>query len=392
MQTQRTRAIVAIGAALALGSPIARVVAEPAISTTAAQPYVLSPDDVLDISVAGHEELKSSVTVLSDGTINFPQVGTLHAGGKTIAALTKAIAKGLTDIVVQPDVTVVLRQSQVRKVSVLGAVRPPGQVVLNTNTRVLDVLAAAGGLTSEPDATEATLITDSGQKSTNLDVVGLMSGENSAQNTVLNSGDLILVRASTLQVQVMGEVSKPGVFTVPSEGISITSLLPLAGGALPDGALSEAQIMHGGKVEIVDLRTAGRDLGSSAGKTMLMPGDVLNIPAITRKVAVLGEVHTPGAFIIPDAGTLNLTTVLVMAGGTTGDADKKGASLLRTDTTGTAVATPIDVDALLRGRSTAKDVALQPGDIIYIPTKNAKTTNPAQILLSAIPLFSLFRR
>ena len=79
-------------------------------------------------------------------------------------------------------------------------------------------------------------------------------------------------------------------------------------------------------------------------------------------------------------------------GGTTGEADKKGASLLRTDTTGTAVATPVDVDALLRGRSTAKDLALQPGDIIYIPTKNAKSTNPAQILLSAIPLFSLFRR
>src|SRR6187402_1995645 len=99
MQTQRTRIIAAVGVAFALGMPSVRVMAQGAQPTITAQPapsYILAPEDVLDISVAGHEELKSSVTILTDGTINFPQVGIVHASGKTIEALQKVIAKGLS--------------------------------------------------------------------------------------------------------------------------------------------------------------------------------------------------------------------------------------------------------------------------------------------------------
>lgn len=55
--------------------------------------YVLSPDDGIDISVLGHDELRASVTILPDGSFNYPVIGKVHAAGLTVDGLTKTLSK-----------------------------------------------------------------------------------------------------------------------------------------------------------------------------------------------------------------------------------------------------------------------------------------------------------
>ena len=115
--------------------------------------YVLSPDDQVDISVLGHDEFRASVTLLPDGTFNYPVLGKVHAAGLTVDGLTKTLVKGLSSQYNQPEVTVYLRQSRPRNVSVLGdGAKAAGQFEFRTGMHLLDLLAAAGGPATEAAA------------------------------------------------------------------------------------------------------------------------------------------------------------------------------------------------------------------------------------------------
>ncbi len=373
----------ALGAALCLlaAAPVlaqtpAPLLTPPAVSAPAAPDYILSPDDQLDISVQGHDEFKSSVTVLPDGTFNYPVVGKVHAAGQTIDGLTQTLTQGLSTQLNQPQVTVTLKQGRARKVSVLGgASKSPGQYDCRTGMHLLDLIALSGGPAAAPALTSATLVTDSGRTSTPIDLGKLLSGADTAQNLPLSPGDVLFLTprdASVAQVQVVGEVAKPGSYDAPEGGgVSLLSLINAAGGATPQAALTQAQVMHAGTVTTYNLRPLlTSDLRSPAGQVRLLPGDVLLIPANTAQVLALGEVGTKGVLPIPDGQTLPLTVALALSGGITAEGDKKNVNIVRRGPDGKATVLVVNADDLLKGKGDVPDPTLRPGDILYVPSRS----------------------
>lgn len=359
-----------------------------------AGPYVLSPGDQLDITVLDHDELKGTVTILPDGTFTYPLAGTVHAGGLTVAGLTRTLAQGFRHEVSQPRVVVTVRQTRPRQVSVLGAVHAPGQYDVRPDTRLLDVLAAAGGLAQDASRTRATLVSDGGKKSTPIDVPALVGGVDPAGNRALAPGDVLLVEAKetpVYQVQVSGEVAHPATYPVPPDGASVRSLLVSAGGPMPGAALSRAQVMHAGKFRTVDLRTMNQSFGNSGADTRLVAGDVLLVPRNTATVSVLGDVHAPAVYPVPDGEALSVMTALSLAGGVTDDGDKKRVSIVRRAPGGQVSVRQYDADALFAGR--IADAALQPGDVLYVPTRRKGHSATESLgLLGPLSLLSqLFR-
>jgi len=365
---------------LAAAAPLHAQAALPtpaAITAPAAAPdYILSPDDQLDISVQGHDEFKSSVTVLPDGTFNYPVVGKVHAAGQTVDGLTQTLTKGLSAQLNQPQVTVILKQGRARKVSVLGgAAKTPGLYDCRTGMHLLDLIALSGGPAVSPALTSATLVTGDGRISTPIDLGKLLSGADTAQNLLLSPGDVLFLTprdASVAQVQVVGEVTKPGSYDAPSEsGVSLLSLINLAGGATPKAALTQAQVMHAGVVTTYNLRPLlTSDLRSPAARVRLVPGDVLLIPANTAQILALGEVGTKGVLPIPDGQTLPLTVALALSGGITVEGDKKNVNIVRRGPDGKAVVQVVNADDLLKGKGDAPDPTLRPGDILYVPSRS----------------------
>ena len=339
-------------------------------------PYILSPDDQLDISVQGHDEFKSSVTVLPDGTFNYPVIGKVHAAGQTVDGLTRTLTKGLSGQLNQPQVTVTLKQGRARKVSVLGgAAKTPGLYDCRTGMHLLDLIALSGGPAAAPALTSATLVTEEGRTSTPIDLGKLLSGADAAQNLPLSPGDVLFLTpraASVAQVQIIGEVQKPGSYDATDDGgVSLLSLINAAGGATPKAALTQAQVMHGGQVTTYNLRPLlTSDLRSPAGRVRLLPGDVLLIPANTAQVLALGEVGTKGVLPIPDGQTLPLTVALALSGGITAEGDKKNVSIVRRGPDGKAVVQVVNADDLLKGKGDVPDPTLRPGDILYVPSRS----------------------
>ncbi len=116
-----------------------------------ASDYRLGPGDTIGVLVFQNPDLSLDAQVSESGVISYPLIGTVGVGGLTLVEAQAGIALALRSggYVRDPQVSIVLRQMRGHQVSVLGQVNRPGRFVLERlNTRVSDMLAAAGGITA----------------------------------------------------------------------------------------------------------------------------------------------------------------------------------------------------------------------------------------------------
>ena len=107
--------------------------------------YVIGNDDVLSINVWKETEVSRSLPVRSDGKISLPLVGEVQAAGLTPLQLEEEIANKLRSYITDPEVTVMVQESNSQRYNILGQVAKPGSYSLALTTSVLDAIANAGG-------------------------------------------------------------------------------------------------------------------------------------------------------------------------------------------------------------------------------------------------------
>ena len=107
--------------------------------------YRLVNGDKLRIEVYREPQLSHSLQIRPDGKISLPLAGDMVAAGQTPVALRDAIAASLKQYVTNPVVTVIVVETQLATISVMGEVNEPGAVPLKGRMTVIEALAAAGG-------------------------------------------------------------------------------------------------------------------------------------------------------------------------------------------------------------------------------------------------------
>jgi len=110
--------------------------------------YLVGVGDTLQISVWENDDLNKTVKVRPDGRVSFPLIDEVQAEGLTIARLDAEITGRLKEYVRYPDVSIALQEIGGQRVIVLGEVRTPGVYALGDNRSLLEVVALAGGFTS----------------------------------------------------------------------------------------------------------------------------------------------------------------------------------------------------------------------------------------------------
>jgi polysaccharide export outer membrane protein len=107
--------------------------------------YKLGPGDQIRITVFNEPDLTGPFTVGSQGTIAYPLVGSIRAGGLTIPEFTQALQTALSEYVRTPSVAVEI--TNYRPFFILGEVQRPGTYAYSANLTVPNAVATAGGFT-----------------------------------------------------------------------------------------------------------------------------------------------------------------------------------------------------------------------------------------------------
>jgi len=193
--------------------------------------YNIGPDDVLNISVYGYDDLKTETRVSADGRITFPLIGEVNASGKTSIELEEAIAVRLIEggfiHDAQVSVSVVNHVSQ--QVSVLGHVNRPGRYPLDSNSSVVDLIAMAEGIDELGDSKVIVTRTVNGKsQKQELDLKAYLEDVGDVVPFKMQQGDQVYVPKAPM-FYIYGEVQHPGSYRVEPDA-SVMKALPLGGG------------------------------------------------------------------------------------------------------------------------------------------------------------------
>ena len=89
-------------------------------AVTAPEPYVIGPEDVIEVAVWSNPDLSRTVPVRPDGKISLPLLHDVQAGDLTPMQLRAAVTKALEKYVAEPVVSVIVREVHSVKVTVIG--------------------------------------------------------------------------------------------------------------------------------------------------------------------------------------------------------------------------------------------------------------------------------
>jgi len=157
--------------------------------------YVIGAGDVLGIVFWREAELSGDVAVRPDGKVTLPVIGEIVAAGLHPSVLQEQLIAAAKKFVNDPNVAVVVRTINSRKVFVTGRVTAPGSHALLGPLSVMQAIALAGGLTEYADGKNITVLrSENGQSRTfKFNYKDVARGKNVEQNIQLRPGDTVVV-------------------------------------------------------------------------------------------------------------------------------------------------------------------------------------------------------
>ena len=113
----------------------------------------VGPGDVFEVSVLGEKDIPKEYRVQPDGTVDFPYLDRLQVSGLEPQQIEELIKKGFVErkILVDPQVTLIVKQYNSKRISIVGAVNKPGSLPWSEGMKLVDAISLAGGLTSLAD-------------------------------------------------------------------------------------------------------------------------------------------------------------------------------------------------------------------------------------------------
>ncbi len=304
--------------------------------------YLIGKSDVLEIKVEDAPELSGVYRLNSDGTFRLPVVGQISAKDKRTEDVAAMIADKLRGgYLVNPIVTVAVRQSNSRAFFIQGAVRRPGIYHIEGHPSLLKLITIAGGLADNYGSTAFIMrekpageIADSEQKA---------GGANEKETATIR--------------------------TVSNDPTNNKS-----GDAADTSENDDKAAENGDKYNLLTANINNLLRGNLDQNVTIEPGDIVHIPQ-TDVFFVAGEVKAPGSFPLKDGTTLRQAISLAQGTKFEGAADR--GVIFREDRSGKRREIPVNISAVMSGKK--DDVDILPNDIIIVP--NSKTKSVTKSIL-----------
>lgn len=240
----------------------------------------IGPGDLLDLQVFNTPELSTQVRVSQDGLINVPDAGSVLVVGLTPVQASKAIEANLREagVMLEPHVTVFVKEYASQQITVLGEVKKPGTYQLLGQHSLYEALSAAGGVTDQQGSTIAITHQDD---PTHTETVPVSSPNYSQlqRRTTIKAGDTVVVSREE-SIYVVGDVAHPGEFFIRSgQHLTVLNAIALAQGLNPTAKTSKVSIIRrsGDGAITIPVNLSHLD-DTTEIMRLLRPDDVLVVP------------------------------------------------------------------------------------------------------------------
>jgi polysaccharide export outer membrane protein len=168
------------------------------VGTTAE--YRISPLDKLQVTVFQVPDMSRDVDVDLGGNITMPLIGNVRAVDLTTSELQTQLEQQLgARYLRNPDVTVTVRESSRRHITIDGAVRQPGQFQIAGPTTLLQAVALARGTDETANPRRVAVFRQIGgrRNAAAFDLTAIRRGN--AEDPVIYTGDIIVVDGSRIR-------------------------------------------------------------------------------------------------------------------------------------------------------------------------------------------------
>ncbi len=427
---------------------------KPTISVLEAQEadYTLGAGDRVRLDIINVPEYSGEYQILVNGSVNLPLIGNVAVKGMTLEEASRVISARYSRLIKEPISTVSLVAPRPLKVAIAGEVNRPGSYTIPLTAgvdgkggiqfpTVTQALQLAGGISQTANLRQVLVRRPqlgAADQIIGIDLWALLQGGDLRQDLTLQDGDTIFIQTSAapnlaeapalasasfsapksqpLNIAVVGEVAKPGAYTVTvsdaGERPTVTRAIKQAGGLTQSADIRRVIIRRPTQSGSEQLIAADLwqllNAGDLQQDIILQQGDTILIPTATRfnvaegtqlaatnlaadltqplNIAVVGEVNRPGSHTVKADKPGELPTVtraIQQAGGITQLANIRQIQVRRLTRDGSEKTIDVDLWQLLQGGDLRQDAILQPGDTILIPTATALNPEEATELAAA---------
>jgi polysaccharide biosynthesis/export protein len=254
---------------------------------------LIGPGDTLHIQVYDTPEMEQRARVTDSGDIPLNFLGNVKVANMTPGQAAKEIEGRLisASIMLHPQVTVRVDVYATQNATVMGQVNKPGAYEIDTQRKVIDVLALAGGLTDIAD--RHITIERHGDPNQKINYYySNMAGTALTDDPMVYPGDTVVVPRVAI-VYVLGDVSKPGGYPINTNNSQMTVLeaIAVAGYAAHTAAVGKSKLVRKtpNGVKQIDLPINAMQKGKRPDITLL-PDDVVYVPfSFMRNIVVNGQ-------------------------------------------------------------------------------------------------------
>ncbi|HXU46747.1 MAG TPA: polysaccharide biosynthesis/export family protein [Thermoanaerobaculia bacterium] len=242
--------------------------------------YRIGPKDMVRVQVFEVPELNVERRVSENGMLSLPLIGDVPAAGLTEEELALKLKILLESKYVQRASTdVEVKEFRSKPISVIGAVKQPGNLAFSGRWTLLEAITAAGGLAeNHGNLVHILRQAENGlSDQVSIDLTDLLVRADPKVNLPIFANDLINIPATVeLTVYCLGEVARPGAVTFKStDRITLLAAIARAGG-LTDRAANRIQIKRSSRGAATELQADyKRILSGKAPDVVLAEGDVI---------------------------------------------------------------------------------------------------------------------
>ena len=338
--------------------------------------YKVGINDMLEIRVLEHNDLRTTTVVSSDGTITFPLIGSVYVKGMSVSDIEKEITNRLGEgFIKYPQVSVSLVKSMSRKIYTYGELLRRGEIPIDEGMTVIKALSVAGGLGTDGLYGKLKIRRKKDNAAGYKDLVeadfqnGFIT-DRAIEDMLLQDDDMLVVERNKTFI-VSGEVgSRTGEFALTKD-MTVWRAISIAGGVRPEGLYGTLKIRRKQKdssqyEDIIKTSLNNGNIESEEIKGMLLEPDDFLVVERNKTFFIYGELGKTGEIVLEKDMTVE--KALSIAGGVRPDG-LYGTLKVRRKQEGSFQYDDIVVTKFNNGvieSTEIKDMLLEPDDFLVV--------------------------